>query len=78
MAQTVKRLPAMWETQVRSLGLGRSPGEGNGNPLQPFLHTAHRMASANDELSCREVNAGYSDTVLAYHPPISIELLKPF
>ena len=30
----VKRLPTMWETQVRSLGQGRSPGEGNGNPLQ--------------------------------------------
>ena len=29
-----KNLPAVQETQVRSLGLGRSPGEGNGNPLQ--------------------------------------------
>ena len=28
VAQRVKRLPAMRETQV-----GRSPGEGNGNPL---------------------------------------------
>ena len=27
VAQTVKRLPTMWETQVQS------PGEGNGNPL---------------------------------------------
>ena len=26
--QSVKSLPTMWETQVRS------PGEGNGNPLQ--------------------------------------------
>ena len=38
VAQTVKRLSAMLETGVRSLGLipglGRSPGEGNGNPLQ--------------------------------------------
>ena len=38
MAQRLKRLPAMRETRVRSLGpvpgLGRSPGEGNGNPLQ--------------------------------------------
>ena len=32
--QAVKRLPTMWETQVRSLGHGRSSGEGNGNPLQ--------------------------------------------
>ena len=34
MAQTVKNLPTMQETWVRSLGSGRSPGEGNGNPLQ--------------------------------------------
>ena len=27
-------LPAMWETWVRSLGQGRSPGKGDGNPLQ--------------------------------------------
>ena len=32
VAQTVKRLPTMRETQVRSLG--RSSGEGNGSPLQ--------------------------------------------
>ena len=34
MAQTVKRLPTMWETQVRSLGWEDPLGEGNGNPLQ--------------------------------------------
>ena len=35
MAQTVNNLPAMQETQVPSLGReDRSPGEGNGNPLQ--------------------------------------------
>ena len=36
VAQTVKRLPAMWETRDPSSipGLGRSPGEGNGNSLQ--------------------------------------------
>ena len=33
VAQRLKRLPAMWETGW-ILGLGRSPGEGNGNPLQ--------------------------------------------
>ena len=32
VAQTVKRLPTMQETWVQSLG--RSPGEGNGNPFQ--------------------------------------------
>ena len=38
ITQSVKSLPAMQETWVRFLasipGLGRSPGEGNGNPLQ--------------------------------------------
>ena len=33
MAQLVKNPPAMQETQVSIPGLGRSPGEGNGNPL---------------------------------------------
>ena len=35
-AQTVKNLPAVQETQgdaVSIPGLGRAPGEGNGNPL---------------------------------------------
>ena len=32
-AQTVKNLP-VWEIWAWSLGLGRSPGERNGNPLQ--------------------------------------------
>ena len=34
MAQTVKTLPTMQETQVRSLGWEDPPGEGNDNPLQ--------------------------------------------
>ena len=34
VAQTVKNLPAMWETWVQSLGWGRSPGGVHGNPLQ--------------------------------------------
>ena len=35
VAQMIKRLPTMQETQVRSLGWeDRSSGEGNGNPLQ--------------------------------------------
>ena len=33
-AQTVKNLPVMWEAWVPSLNRERSPGEGNGNPLQ--------------------------------------------
>ena len=34
MAQTVKGLPAIQETQGLIPGSGKSPGEGNGNPLQ--------------------------------------------
>ena len=33
-SQTVKNLPAMQETRVRSLGREDPPGEGNGTPLQ--------------------------------------------
>ena len=34
VAQMVKNLPAMQETRVQFLSQERSPGEGNGNPLQ--------------------------------------------
>ena len=34
VAQMVKNLPAVWENQGSISGLGRSPGEGNGDPLQ--------------------------------------------
>ena len=33
VAQTVKNLPAMQETQVQSLGWDYPPEEGDGNPL---------------------------------------------
>ena len=44
-AQLVKNLPAMQETQFRSLGR-RSPGEGNGNPLQYFCLEDPRESSS--------------------------------
>ena len=34
VAQLVKNLPTMWETWIRFPGLGRSPREGKGYPLQ--------------------------------------------
>ena len=34
MVQTATNLPAVWETQVQSLGGEDSRGEENGNPLQ--------------------------------------------
>ena len=33
MSQLVKRLPTMWDPGLIP-GMGRSPGEGNGNPVQ--------------------------------------------
>ena len=36
MAQTVKNLPPLQETQIRSLGQKDSSGEGNGYPLHYF------------------------------------------
>ena len=36
MAQMVKNLPAMWKTQVQSLGWEDPLEEGNGCPLQYF------------------------------------------
>ena len=62
VAQMVKSLPAMWETQVRSLGQEDPPGEGNGNPLQysclenpmdegAWQATVHGVAKSQTRLS---------------------------
>ena len=66
MAQRLKHLPPMRETPVRSLGSipgsGRSPGEGNGNPLQysclenpidggDWWATVHGVAKSRTQLS---------------------------
>ena len=62
VAQTVKCLPTMRQTWVRSPGLGRSPGEGNGNPLQcsclensmdggAWWSTVHGVAKSRTRLS---------------------------
>ena len=56
VAQMVNNLPSMRETRVQSL-LGRTPGEGNGNPLQysclenpmekgAWWATAHRITKS--------------------------------
>ena len=58
----VKRLPATQETQGSIPGLGKSPGEGNGDPLQYFClenpmdkeawqATAHGVAKCQTRLS---------------------------
>ena len=56
VAQMVKNPPAMQETPAGSIpGSGRSPGEGNGNPLQYSClgnlawlagYTVHRVAES--------------------------------
>ena len=62
VAQTVKRLPTMRETRVRSLGREHPPGEGNGNPLQysclenpmdggAWWATVHGVAKSRTRLS---------------------------
>ena len=61
-SQTVKCLPVMRETWVSIPGSGRSPGEGNGNPLQysclensmdggAWLTTIHGVAKSRTQLS---------------------------
>ena len=60
VAQMGKNLPAMWDIQVWSLQ-GRSPGEGNGNPLHSCLEnsmdrgalwaTVHEVAKSQTWLS---------------------------
>ena len=62
VAQGLKRLPAMRETWVRSLGQEDSPGEGNGNPPQysclenpmdggAWWATVHGVAKSQTRLS---------------------------
>ena len=62
MAQTVKRLPTMWVDLGSTPGLGRCPGEGNGNPPQypclenpmdggAWLAAVHGVAEGQTRLS---------------------------
>ena len=62
VAQTIKNLPSVQETQVQSLGLKGSPGEGNGssvphpcleNPMDrgAWRATVHRVAKSRTQLS---------------------------
>ena len=59
IAQTVKNLPGMRETCVRSLGLGRCPGGGHGNPLQySSLENPHeqRSLAGYSPWDCKELD----------------------
>ena len=65
VAQTVQNLPEMWKDPGSILGLGRSPGEGNGYPLQysclensmdrgAWQATVHETAKSRTQLSERK------------------------
>ena len=65
VAQRVKRLPAMQETQGLIPGSGRSPGEGNGNPLQySCLEKSHGQRSL---VGCSPWGHKESDTTKWLH-----------
>ena len=75
MAQTVKRLPTVQETRVRSLGREDPPGEGNGNPLQYSSGKSHgRMRSlvGNSPWGHKE-----SDTTERLHILLSSAVFPP-
>ena len=50
VAQMVKIPPAMHESWVWTLGLGRSPGEGNGNSLQYSCMESHKESDRTEQL----------------------------
>ena len=56
----VKNLPAMQQARVQSLGLGRSPGGGYGNPLQYSCLRNHPRGSDGKESTC---NAADPDSI---------------
>ena len=60
VAQLVKCLPAMQETQVLSLGRERSPGEGNGNPLQ-YSCLENSMDEAAWQATVHRVSKSWTD-----------------
>ena len=79
MAQTVRNLPAMLETQVQSLGWEGSPREEVGNPLSilawriPWTEEPGRLWSIKvkvKSLSC--VQLFVTPWTVAYQAPLSI------
>ena len=78
VAQRLKQLPAMRETRGLIPGLGRSPGEGNGNPLQysclenpmeggAWWATVHGVARSRTRLSQTSTVLKYSKIFLTAH-----------
>ena len=75
MAQMVKNLPANTGDAGSIPGSGRSPGEGNGNPLQysylenpmdrgAWQATVHGVSKSRTQLSdCKKEKFGHRDTL---------------
>ena len=88
MAQWVKNLPAMQEIQeTRGLipGLGRSPGEGNGNPLQysclenpvdrgAWWATVHRVTKSWIQQSMQAQHSKITKMVLVRPPMTNLKM----
>ena len=88
MAQLVKNLTAMQETQVLIPGSGRSPGEEHGNPLQPSClenpvekslvdyspwgHKESDMTEAAEHTHARTQARDYTGTTVMTQAPLLI------
>ena len=77
VAEMVENLPALQETQIHSLGLGRSLGEENGYPLKysclenpldrgAWWATLHRVAKSWTRLSNEHFHVYPKTSLLAY------------
>ena len=72
VAQLVKNLPAVQETQVRSLGQEDSPAEGNGKPLQYYClknHGQRSLAVINNMFVSSCVSGKMATITLGHKPP---------
>ena len=78
MAQTVKVLPAVQGTWFRSLGLGRSPGEGNGYPLQYSCleNSVDRGAWRANPWAHKELDMTEQLTLPLFQPEFQLMLLS--
>ena len=83
MAQLVKNPPAMQETQVSIPGLGRSPGEEDGHPLQYsclensmdkgawWATWAHKESDMTEQLTLPLACRNPDLSIHSHHPPHS-------
>ena len=78
IAQLVKNPPAMWETWVLIPGLGRSPGEGKGYPLQySGLENSMDCIVHGVTKSQSQLGNFHFHFCLSIHPLVDIRFLLP-